>query len=309
MDGTESPHIKEEPEELWSHQEEGKLQGPEEAEIIQFTFFPDLVKSEDDAEKPWSPHLYQKQTEEKETEPDRKDSGGAEAACYLDPERNLQPDIEVNTEDFSEAETDDSEDWRETTEQQLGLNFKGNITNKRKRTDKKSHHCSECGKCFYLKGNLTDHMRIHTGEKPFSCSECGKTFSLKGNLKRHMRSHTGEKPFSCSECGKRFTQQGSVITHMRIHMEEKPFSCSECGRRFTQQGSMISHMRIHSLEKRFGCSECGKRFHQKRCLSRHMIVHTGEKLFSCCECGKRFSRQESMTRHMVVHTRETTLTC
>ncbi|XP_041664332.1 uncharacterized protein LOC121523489 [Cheilinus undulatus] len=120
---TEPPHIKEEPEELWSSQEGEHLQEPETADIIKFTFDPVPVKIEKDEEKPESSQLDQRQTEQMEREADGDNCGGPKEARYFDPERILQPEIEVKTEDSSEAETDDSADWRETTEHQTGLKW------------------------------------------------------------------------------------------------------------------------------------------------------------------------------------------
>ncbi|KAA8591403.1 hypothetical protein FQN60_002346, partial [Etheostoma spectabile] len=44
------PHIKEEQEELWSHQEGEQIHGLKEADITKFPFNPVPVKSEDDEE-------------------------------------------------------------------------------------------------------------------------------------------------------------------------------------------------------------------------------------------------------------------
>ncbi|XP_060907311.1 zinc finger protein 84-like isoform X3 [Labrus mixtus] len=222
LEDTKPPHIKEEQEDLWISQEGEQLQGLKEADTTMFPFTPVSVKSEDE-EKPQSSQLHQRQTEQMETGVDGEDCGGAE------PERHLQPEIEVKIEDSSEPETPDSDDdWKETTEHQSGLNSVKNIISKRLKTNKKSHCCSECGKMFNNKRNLCRHLRIHTGEKPFSCSVCGKRFNQKGNLTSHMLVHTGEKPFSCSVCGKTFKQKATLTKHVRIHTEEKPFSCSVC---------------------------------------------------------------------------------
>jgi uncharacterized Zn-finger protein len=46
------------------------------------------------------------------------------------------------------------------------------------RHDPKTHVCDICGKAFAMKGDLENHLRIHTGEKIFSCriEGCNETF-------------------------------------------------------------------------------------------------------------------------------------
>ncbi|XP_060897012.1 neurofilament heavy polypeptide-like [Labrus mixtus] len=132
QEDTKPQHIKEEHEELWSSQEEEQLQGLEEADTTKFPFTPVSVKSEDDEEKPQSSQLHQRQTEQMETGVDGEDCGGA------DPERRLQPETEVETEDSYEAETDDSDDWQETGEHLSELNLK----NKKLKTGKRPHEAN-----------------------------------------------------------------------------------------------------------------------------------------------------------------------
>nr|XP_033933526.1 zinc finger protein 287-like [Pseudochaenichthys georgianus] len=220
------PHIKEEQEELRISQEGEQLQGPEEADIIKFTFTPVPVKSEDDEEKPQSSQLHQKQIEHLET--DGEDCGGPEPARSSDPEGHLQPETEDNpggssepdTGDSSEPETGDSsgpdtEDWKETREP--GSNPQENkqdpVSDSGHSAGEKTFSCSVCKKYFNRRGHLKAHMRIHTGEKPFSCSVCEKSFTQRGDLNRHIKIHTGGKPYICSVCDKRFTQSHHVKTH------------------------------------------------------------------------------------------------
>uniref|UniRef100_UPI0037E947B7 zinc finger and SCAN domain-containing protein 31-like isoform X2 n=1 Tax=Semicossyphus pulcher TaxID=241346 RepID=UPI0037E947B7 len=288
QEDTKPPHIKEEQEELWISQEGEQLQGLGEADTNKFPFTIVTVKSEDDEEKPQSSQLHQRQTEQMETGADGEDCGGAEPARNSDPERHLQPETEVKTEDSSEPETEDSDDdWKDTREHQSGLNSV-DLKNKRPENNKKSHSCSECGETFKEKQLLTRHMRIHTGGKPFSCSECSKTFSRKGDLTTHMNIHLGDKSLSCSECGKKFKYKKLLTRHMLVHTEEKLFSCSKCGKRFKYKQGLTNHMRLHTVDYPWTCFECGKKFICKLSLTYHMLVHTREKSISCSECGNRF---------------------
>uniref|UniRef100_UPI0014486F7A oocyte zinc finger protein XlCOF6-like n=1 Tax=Epinephelus lanceolatus TaxID=310571 RepID=UPI0014486F7A len=231
----EPPHIKGEQEELWISQEGEQLQGLEEDDITKFTSTPVPVKSEDDEEKPQSSQLHQRHTEQMETEAEGEDCGGAEPARNSDPDTHLQPVTDDKTRESSEPEssrTDDSDDWKETSEPQSGLDSLKNdqVPVSDWMVSKKPFSCSE----------------YHTGEKPFCCSECGKRFGLNENLNVHMRVHSGEKPFSCPECEKRFGQRGDLRAHMRIHTGEKPFICSECGKGFRRSEHLKTHIRSHT---------------------------------------------------------------
>ncbi len=51
--------------------------------------------------------------------------------------------------------------------------------------------CNVCGKAFFMKDHLAQHMFIHTGVRRFQCTECDKSFTYSHHLKLHMKNHHG----------------------------------------------------------------------------------------------------------------------
>ncbi|XP_055766968.1 uncharacterized protein LOC129842432 [Salvelinus fontinalis] len=170
-------------------------------------------------------------------------------------------------------------------------------------TGKKSHCCSDCGKCCKSSSELKIHQRTHTGEKPFSCDQCGKSFAKSSHLTAHQRTHTGEKPYTCDQCGKSFAKSSHLTAHQRTHTGEKPYSCDQCGKSFAKSSNLTNHHRTHTGDNPC-CDQCGKSFCTPRYLTIHHRIHTGEKPFSCDHCGKSFSSSRYLTMHHRTHTGE-----
>ncbi|XP_073537041.1 uncharacterized protein [Phyllobates terribilis] len=183
------------------------------------------------------------------------------------------------------------------------------VINQRGQIVMKKFSCSQCGKCFNRKSNLSKHKKSHTGEKPFSCKECGKCFNEKSDLFRHQRIHTGEKPFSCPQCGKYFNQKPGLVRHQRIHTGAKPYSCSKCGKCYNVKSNLVRHEWVHTGMKPFSCSECGKLYTDKSTLIKHQYIHIGAKPYSCSECVKCFNRKSNLDRHQRTHVSEKPYSC
>lgn len=58
-----------------------------------------------------------------------------------------------------------------------------------------------------------------TSMKPYACGFCEKSFYLKGDYTRHIRVHTGETPYKCRYCGRGFKQKGAMVRHEFLHLE------------------------------------------------------------------------------------------
>ncbi|KAM8730389.1 uncharacterized protein AB9X84_000490 isoform 2-T2 [Acanthopagrus schlegelii] len=315
QDKSESPQIKEEP-------EEQQLNGLQEADMTRFPFTAVTMMTEDEEEKPKYLQIYECQTQDRDiktespasslatqikTETDGKDCGGCEPARKRDP---------VSYSDWQEP-LSDSELRVQTGEKPFGCDICGRRfaqqkhlkSHNRTHTGEKPFDCDVCGKSFARLESLKTHVRTHTGEKPFGCDHCGRRFVEPRSLKRHVRTHTGEKPFGCDVCSKRFIQQGHLKLHMITHKGEKPFGCDDCGRRFVELRSLKRHMRTHTGEKPFGCDVCSRIFAQQGSLKIHMRTHTGEKPFDCNACEKRFKHKSALNRHMRTHTGEKPFGC
>ena len=101
-----------------------------------------------------------------------------------------------------------------------------------------------CDNTFTRKGNVKNHMLLHTGTK-FQCEVCEKKFALKGNLKIHMLIHTKVKSHECDICYKKFARKPDFVTHFRIHLGEKPYGCAKCEKWFTDSSTRNRHLLTH----------------------------------------------------------------
>ncbi|XP_043085659.1 gastrula zinc finger protein XlCGF49.1 [Puntigrus tetrazona] len=164
---------------------------------------------------------------------------------------------------------------------------------------KKCFSCPHCGKSYRRKGDLKEHMGVHS-ERPYACLQCGKSYTQKINLQNHLLIHNGEKPFTCQQCDKSFTRKGDLKKHIIVHFGERPFTCQQCGNNFRHQGNLTSHMKIHTGEKSQR-NYSDKKLAQVCNYKKPVLYHAGDMPFKCDPCGQRFILSSHLKRHQKWH--------
>lgn len=134
-----------------------------------------------------------------------------------------------------------------------------------------SGHRIQCPICKkFLKGHLTEHMRVHEQARPHVCNDCGQRFTQSTQLTVHKRSHTGDRPYMCRICNRPFSHSNALMLHIRRHTGEKPFACAMCPMSFSQLPHMKTHMsKIHGKESAYKCTKCEEFFKLKVELETH----------------------------------------
>ena len=132
-------------------------------------------------------------------------------------------------------------------------------------------HCQKCDdseKQSTVRANLNNHIKNYPFVFAYNCTECGKGFSHKSNLSSHKRSHidnNSNKPsVNCTKCKKSFQNKQHLLYHMnKEHVDKLAISCKHCEtEEAQQQHSKNNHLlkrgksiKIHFLEVN-NCTIC-----------------------------------------------------
>ncbi len=94
------------------------------------------------------------------------------------------------------------------------------------KTDKELHQCQQCNAELSSKGNLKEHMFIHSDQqKMTTCKVCNIQIQ-QGRLHNHLMTHDPRTyPCPAEDCNKRFMKKSSIKGHLLVHTQESKKEC------------------------------------------------------------------------------------
>ncbi|KAL8574844.1 hypothetical protein ACOMHN_044866 [Nucella lapillus] len=179
-------------------------------------------------------------------------------------------------------------------------------------SSQRSHLCPTCLKGFRTKGQLTQHLLVHTNVRRHVCIYCDRAFKQLSHLQQHTRIHTGaERSHVCETCLKGFFTKQQLAQHTVVHTNIRKYLCLYCDRAFKQLSHLQQHIRIHTEkgetdkveDRRYLCQFCDRAFKQLTHLQQHTRLHTGEKPYMCTfeGCDRAFVQMSNLQHHIRNH--------
>ena len=116
------------------------------------------------------------------------------------------------------------------------------------------HKCDDCGKPFFLPGELKQHRTKHLKTCMHVCDHgnCRHSFKNNPDLLKHVRMHTN-KPRNCPQCDYTTTDPRLYQNHQALHTDELPFKCTVCKKQFKHRNQLRSHKMYPKL-----CNSCSE---------------------------------------------------
>ncbi|XP_030383918.1 transcription factor grauzone [Scaptodrosophila lebanonensis] len=170
-----------------------------------------------------------------------------------------------------------------------------------------------CGRKFWKRGVLVDHLRRHQDPELFKCHICERVMGQRRSLELHLRMHDIKKRgrlLKCEQCGKSFFSSVVFERHKLTHIPKEQWqaTCSTCEKTFPNEYTMQQHVKLVHLNMYAKiCDVCGKSIRGREALARHMEEHTGapSKPIKCHLCGSALTTKYGLARHIkMMHTAE-----
>ena len=95
--------------------------------------------------------------------------------------------------------------------------------------DQDCHKCDDIEKQSTLRAKPDNHIKNDPFVFAYNCTDCGKGFSHKSNLSSHKRSHiyntSTKTSVNCTNCKKSFQNKQHLLYHMnKDHVDQLAFS-------------------------------------------------------------------------------------
>ncbi|KAH8401678.1 hypothetical protein KR009_007364 [Drosophila setifemur] len=170
-----------------------------------------------------------------------------------------------------------------------------------------------CGRKFWKRGALVDHLRRHQDPELFKCNICSRVMGQRRSLELHMRMHeikTRGRLHQCEHCSKSFFSSVVCERHKLTHIprEQWQIKCTHCEKTFPSQYTMQQHVKLVHLNLYAKiCDVCGKSIRGREALARHMEEHTGapQTVIKCHMCDSKLTTKYGLARHIkMMHTAE-----
>ncbi|XP_068100034.1 zinc finger protein 646 [Hyperolius riggenbachi] len=225
---------------------------------------------------------------------------------------------------------------------------------------KKSHKMGQycCNVCYKTYPNLMamkNHERVHYESKRHHCSQCGKSFKWKRQLSRHQLVHTQENhqfssqtslgPLQTKVVGDHWAgRKGGMIRKrsrtssdsLSTDSEKGPYSsnvlsttepvCTVCGVLFSSYDELGNHtcnsimtsgvkmetgeplLSKQGEDRPYRCDICGRTYRHAGSLLNHKNTHK-KGLYKCSLCNKQFSNPLAIRNHLRTHTAKKRFQC
>lgn len=181
----------------------------------------------------------------------------------------------------------------------------------KKRSGKKVHLCTICGRSYsdpyYLKRHMKGHELPSTHRKnqkspPLICDLCGLQKTDRNKMRSHIETvHLKLKDATCHICGADF-HRTTIGAHIKkMHRDNKKREkCNECGKFFLD---LKQHKaRNHNEQEAVFCEVCKKPFKNRMLLSSHRFKrHPPDGKYDCRECDKKFTNPVGLKEHTAAH--------